>query len=58
MKLCGCKEQCFVNGEKVWGIHGNSLCLYATDVGICDKTKEHVLTYISEQQYKEIRKVI
>jgi hypothetical protein len=65
MKLCGCKETCFVNGEKVWGRHGGVLCLHATEenvdgvaVGICGKTKERVRGYISEWQYKEVKQVI
>lgn len=65
MKLCGCKEPCFINGEKVWDRHGGVLCLHATEenvdgvtVRICGKTKERVRGYISEWQYKEAQQVI
>ena len=49
MKLCGFKESCFVNGEKVWGHCGGVLCLYLSErnenIGVCEITNEDVNVY-------------
>lgn len=57
MKKCGYKEECFENGEKIWGHMGNVLCLHADeilDVGVthdfCMKSKELVRIYLNEQE--------
>jgi hypothetical protein len=58
-KLCGCKEPCFVNGEKVWGHEGGVLCLHCSEDergGICGLTKEPVRGYVAERQYRELTK--
>lgn len=67
MKLCGCKEPCFVNGEKVWGAEGGVLCLHASEkadyinggsFGICGITGESVKVYIYDWQYKEAQQQV
>lgn len=47
MKLCGFKESCFINGEKVWGHCGGVMCLYLSErkakpenIGVCEITNE------------------
>lgn len=52
MKLCGCQESCFVDGEKAWGHYGGEMCLHLSerkgeqgDVCICLVTGEDVSTH-------------
>ena len=61
MKLCGCLEKCFVNGEGAWGHMGNILCLYASEkettpqnIGICGLSGENVDFYCNEEEYMKL----
>lgn len=61
MKLCGCKELCFVDGKKAWGHYGNVLCLHLTEkfnepenVSMCGITNEEVNLYTSEKEYCDL----
>jgi hypothetical protein len=63
MKLCGCKEPCFSNGETAWGHWGCVMCLSLSErqtelnhVSICDLTKEEVKPYCCEREYLELRR--
>lgn len=57
MKLCGCKEPCFVKGE-VWGHLEGIICAHQTETEtdrICDKTKEVVTTYYTLAVYNTLK---
>lgn len=58
MKLCGCKEKCFKNGE-CWGHYEGVMCKYLgeKDFGdeiksICSKTGKEVLLYTTDVEHK------
>jgi hypothetical protein len=60
MKLCGLKEKCFENGE-CWGHLDSVICKnYGEDKingeikSICFISKEEVLQYTTEKEYKRI----
>jgi hypothetical protein len=61
MKLCGCKESCFTDGEKAWGHYGGVMCLHLSErksepenIGVCGITKEDVDVYTTCSEYKRI----
>lgn len=61
MKLCGCKEKCFIDGERAWGHCGSVMCLHLSEkhsepenISICGLTDEEVNLYTSETEYKEL----
>jgi len=72
MKLCGCKEKCFIEG-KDWGEFGGVICNYYGEinrysgypvkyiyeevcVSICLSSGQDVEPYINEKQYNEAYK--
>jgi hypothetical protein len=56
LKLCGCKENCFVSGEYEWGHLGNIICKYASEdmdnQSICLLTVKRVHYYSSLDEYE------
>lgn len=60
MKLCGCLEECFERGDKVWGHMGGVMCLYMSETvdatSICHEDEEVVKPYFTEKEYQEILK--
>ena len=61
MKLCGCKESCFVDGEKSWGHFGGVMCLHLSErkaepenIGVCLLTNEDVEAYTTKTEYERI----
>ena len=61
MKLCGFKESCFINGEKVWGHCGSVMCLYLSEmkakpenISVCKITNEEVVVYTTYTEYERI----
>ena len=67
MKLCGCREKCFINGEQKWGHCGDELCKHISEehvvdengdeqvFGLCLLTKERTEVYINEEEYKKAK---
>jgi hypothetical protein len=53
MKLCGCKESCFVRGE-CWGHYEGILCKNLGE-RICLIDNSEVLVYITDKEYKNIK---
>jgi hypothetical protein len=58
MKLCGFKESCFINGEKVWGHCGNVMCLHLSErnenISVCKITNEDVDVYTTFTEYERM----
>ena len=60
MKLCGCNEPCFENGEKCWGHLGTVMCLNLSETieseSMCRKDMELVIPYSTEANYQQLIK--
>lgn len=62
MKLCGCKEKCFKNGDIHWSEYGSVVCLFYCEINkndkcttICEINKKEIKSYITEYDYEKIK---
>ncbi len=54
-KLCGCKEECFVNGDKSWGHLGGVMCEHLGE-NTCQKDGKSIHYYGNQDQLDDIIK--
>lgn len=57
MKMCGCKEPCFENGE-CWGHLQGVMCKYLgteTKENVCSKTMEDVTAYLTKDEHDKLK---
>ena len=63
LKLCGCKESCFENGDDIWGHLGGIMCKHLSErnqdctniiVDCCIKDNIEVQSYFTQNEYNTI----